>query len=205
MKRGAVLLALPFLLAPFAAAEDPRPAPPRPGLTWEAADALVQKLADIEGRARAKKPQAPSTAVSQAELNSYLNLTLAAQMPPGVSDVDVHLEKDVVEANGVVDLDKIPVKQATTASPWNPLNFLAGRVPVLLRARLTTRDGFGTFEPEEVRLASVPLPLSMLEQIVAQATKTKDNPQGFDILSPFRLPYAAKRLKLQPGKALLEF
>jgi hypothetical protein len=202
MKRAAVVLAL---LAPMAFGENPRPAPPRADLTWAAADALAQKLLDIQARARARQPQAASIPVSETELNSYLNLTLAPQIPPGVSDVALHLQKDRVEASGFVDLDKLPVKQAAAGSPWNPLNFLGGRVPVLLRAKLTTEDGFGTLEPEEVRLASVPVPLSMLEQIVAQSTKTKENPQGFDILSPFRLPYAAKRLKLQPGKALLEF
>jgi hypothetical protein len=198
--------ALALLLLPIASfAESPRPAPSRPGLSWEAADALARKLTEIETRATERKPQAASIPVSEAELNSYLNLTLAPQLPPGVSELEVHLQKDRVEAQGVVDLDRIPVKQAAATTPWNPLNFVSGRVPVFLRGKLTSRDGFGSFEPEELRLASLPLPLSMLEQIVASSTKTKDNPQGFDILSPFRLPYAAKRVKLQLAKAILEF
>ena len=36
-------------------------------------------------------------------------------------------------------------------------------------------------------------------------SRTRENPEGFGILSPFRLPYEAKRVKLQPAKVILEF
>jgi len=147
-----------------------------------------------------------SVVVRQAELNSWVNLTLAPQLPPGVSDLDLQLEKDRLVAKGMVDLDKLPVKQAAGASAWNPINFLSGRVAVELRGRLTTpEDGFGSFEAEEVRLASFPIPPSVVAQAVARSTRSAQNPEGVDILAPFRLPYAAKRVRLQPGKALLEF
>ena len=184
-----------------------RPAPPRPGLTWEAADALDRRLKAIESAYKARKPiPTPSVVVRQAELNSWVNLTLASQLPPGVSDLDLLLEKDRVTAKAIVDLDKLPVKQAAGASAWNPINFVSGRVPVELRGRLTTPEvGFGSFEAEEVRLATFPIPPSVVAQAVARSTKSAQHPEGFDILSPFRLPYAAKRVRLQLGKALLEF
>ena len=184
-----------------------RPAPPRPGLTWEAADALDRRLKAIESAYKARRPiPTPSMVVRQAELNSWVNLTLAPQLPPGVSDLDLLLEKDRVTAKGIVDLDKLPVKQAAGASAWNPINFMSGRVAVELRGRLTTPEvGFGSFEAEEVRLATFPIPPSVVAQAVARSTKSAQHPEGFDILAPFRLPYAAKRVRLQPGKALLEF
>jgi len=185
----------------------PRPAPPRAGLTWEMADDLDRRLKAIETAYKARRPiPTPSVVVRQAELNSWVNLTLATQLPPGVSDLDLLLEKDRVTAKGMVDLDKLPVKQAAGASAWSPINYLSGRVPVELRGRLTTPEvGFGSFEAEEVRLATFPIPPSVVAQAVARSTKSAENPQGFDILAPFRLPYAAKRVRVQPGKALLEF
>jgi hypothetical protein len=204
----ALLLALSLAVAtgpsPSPAA---RPAPPRPGLTWEAADALDRRLKAIEAAYRARRPIAtPNVVIRQAELNSWVNLTLAPRLPPGVSDLDVLLEKDRVTAKGMVDLDKLPVKEAAGGSSWNPINLLGGRVAVELRGRLTTPEvGFGSFEAEEVLLATFRIPPSVVAQAVARSTRSAEHPEGFDILAPFRLPYAAKRVRLQPGKALLEF
>lgn len=171
------------------------------------ADDLDRRLKAIESAYKARRPVAtPRVVVRQAELNSWVNLTLAPQLPPGVSDLDLLLEKDRVTAKGIVDLDKLPVKQAAGTSAWNPISLLSGRVPVELRGRLTTPEvGFGSFEAEQVLLATFPIPPSVVAEAVARSTKSADHPQGFDILAPFRLPYAAKRVRLQPGKALLEF
>ena len=171
------------------------------------ADDLDRRLKAVEAAYKARRPiPTPSVVVRQAELNSWVNLTLALQLPPGVSNLDLLLEKDRVTAKGTVDLDKLPVKQAAGTSSWNPINFLSGRVPVELRGRLTTpEDGFGSFEAEAVLLATFPIPPSVVAEAVARSTKSPENPQGFDILAPFRLPYAARRVRVQPGKALLEF
>ena len=49
------------------------------------------------------------------------------------------------------------------------------------------------------------VPISVLEQLVLSATKNDANPEGFDIHAPFRLPYSVNRLRLEPGRALLDF
>jgi hypothetical protein len=198
------LLAL-FLVLPLTApSADTRPVP-RPGLSWETADALARRFADMEARVKRHEAPAQGTVmVRDGELNSWVNLTLAPQLPKGLSDLALRFEKDRVSATGNVDLAQIPIKPAG-GSAFNPLSLLGGVVPVQLTAKITTQDGFGTVVPEEVRIASIPLASSVVAQLVAQATRTRENPQGFDILSPFRLPYAAKKLRLAPGKAFLEF
>ncbi len=204
--RAVVLLGAVSSLGASGPSASPRPAPSVPGLTWDLADSLERRLKAIETSFKSRKRlKDPNVLVRETELNSYLNLTLASQLPPGVTDLLVHLEKDRVSAKGLVDLDRLPVKQAASASAFNPLSFLSGRVAVELRGKLTTQDGFGTFVPEDIRLATIPIPASVVAQAVAQSTRTAENPQGFDILSPFRLPYGAKRVRLQPAKILLEF
>ena len=42
-------------------------------------------------------------------------------------------------------------------------------------------------------------------QMVATATRSPRYPNGWDIHAPFRLPYAARRVRLEPGRAVLEF
>ena len=49
------------------------------------------------------------------------------------------------------------------------------------------------------------VPTSVLGQLVLSATKSEANPEGVDITAPFRLPYSVNRLRLQPGRALLDF
>jgi len=205
--RARSLFAL-LLLAPVASAEQaPRPVP-RPGLSWAEAEALDRKLTAIETqRVVAPRKSRPETVtVTESELNSYLNLTMAEKLPKEVKDLQVRLlEHERLQANGLVDLDKVKAKVAATSSSWNPLLLMGGFVPVQLRGRLVNRDGFGSIIWEDVQVNAWSLPVSLLEQMVASATKKPDNPEGVDISAPFRLPYSVRRVRLEPGRAFLEF
>jgi hypothetical protein len=192
-----------FLLVAPQNAEPSRPAPARPGLSWAEADALARQLEELDRRSRAGGPAPPqSVLVTEGQLNSYLNLVL--KMPPGVSNLEVHLEAERLLARALVDLDRVQGRMPTQG-PFNPLSLLSGAVPAALRGRLPSKDGFASLQFEEVRLGAFPIPISFLAQIISSATRTPENPQGFDIQSPFRLPYALKRVRLQPGQAVLEF
>jgi hypothetical protein len=193
-----VLAAVPAL------SQDARPAPRKPGLSWADSEALGRKLAAIEERQRAKSRKKETVLVTEGELNSYLNLTFAPELPKGVSDVEARLDYDRMRVTGVVDLDQVQGK-VSAPSPWSPLNFLSGRVPVELAGRLVNQDGFGTVEWETVRISSIPVPISVLEQMVTSSTRSAKHPDGVDIHAPFRLPYSVNRVRLEPGRAYLEF
>ena len=198
------LLAL-LVAAPAASAREmPRPVP-RPGLSWAEAEALDRKLAEIEQRRAApgRKSKTETVTVTESELNSYLNLTLGPKIPKEVKDLQVRLEHERLQATGMVDLDQ--VKSKVAASSWNPLLMLSGYVPVLLRGRFVNRDGFGSIIWEDVRVNAWSVPIGLLEQMVARSTRKPDNPEGVDISAPFRLPYSVRRVRLEPGRAFLEF
>src|SRR3954463_3863749 len=101
-----LLPALAGLLLLVADAPPARPAVaarpvPKAGLSWAEADALTRKLAAIEERHRAQKARkSPAVQVSQAEVNSYLNLAYASELPKGVSDIEVTFGRDRIEAKG---------------------------------------------------------------------------------------------------------
>lgn len=173
------------------------------GPSWPAAESLARKLTSIGARKREKTRKPETIVVSEHELNSYLNLKLRADMPTGLSDVQVSMQRERLEATGQVDLDRLDIKRGS--SPFSPLSLLSGKVPVLLRGRLQSLNGFGTVQWEEVQLATIPVPLSVLERLVASSTRTAQNPQGFDIHAPFRFPYSVRRVRIEPGRALLEF
>jgi len=205
--RAPSLVAL-LLLAPVVSAERAARPGPRPGLSRAEAEALDRKLAAIEKQrdVAPRKSRPETVTVTESELNSYLNLTMAEKLPKEVKDLEVHLlEHERLQANGLVDLDKVKAKMAASSSSWNPLLLLGGFVPVQLRGRLVNRDGFGSIIWEDVQVSAWSLPVSLLEQMVASATRKADNPDGVDISAPFRLPYSVRRVRLEPGRAFLEF
>jgi hypothetical protein len=200
VKGSRVVLAL-LLSAPAGAAESSAPRAP---WTKAAAESATRKFQAIEIQSqsvRARKP--PSVLITEGELNSYLNIVYAPQMP-GISNVDIRLDSGRIEASGLIDLERVRGK-VPAPSPWSPLAFLRGKVPVQLKGTLQTQDGFGTIEVEEAWISSVPVPMSFLEQIVASATKKPSDPDGFDIHEPFRLPYRVERVRLEPSRAFLDF
>jgi hypothetical protein len=196
-----------MVVAVFSATAASAQAPPAaPPLSPAAAQTLARKLASIEKRGRSKPKgsgKAETVVVTEHELNSYLNLTLAQDLPKGVSDVHFAIQRERLEATGQLDLDSLDLKRG--GSPFSPLALLSGKVPVLLRGRLQSLDGFGTLMIEEAQLATIPVPLPFLERIVTSSTRNAQNPQGFDINAPFRFPYTLRRVRLEPGRALLEF
>lgn len=196
-------LALVFLMAAPAWASD---APvPRPGLSWAQAQSFGQKLERIKAQSQAKgAPRPESVPITEGELNSYLNLTYGPRLPPGVSDVDVRLEAERVRFKGVLDLERVR-GNVPAPSAWSPLAYIRGKVPVEVVGRLQTRDGHGTFTVEQASLASVPVPVMVIEQIVSSATQKPEDPDGVDINAPFKLPYAVNRVRVGMARAVLDF
>ncbi|HUG55188.1 MAG TPA: hypothetical protein VMR21_16395 [Vicinamibacteria bacterium] len=181
-----------------------RPAPARPGLSWAEADSLSRKLAAIEEHHNRKAGQLKPVPVTQSEVNSYLNLSYASELPKGVSDVEVRFGRERIEAKGSVDLEQVKGKVQAPSS-WSPLAFLSGQVPIELAGRLVNKDGFGTIELDTAYVANIRVPISVVEQIVSSSTRSEKRPDGFDIYAPFRLPYSVNRVRVEPGRAVLEF
>jgi hypothetical protein len=199
-----MLILAGLLVVGQAAAPPPnRPAPTRPGISWAEADSLERKLESFERRPR--NAVAGTVNVTEGELNSYLNLSLAGKLPGGLQNPEFHFDKDRIAVTADVDFDQVR-RTLPPTSAMNPLSYLGGRLGLTLKGHMETRqEGFGSFEFEQARLGPVSLPTELLAQSVASFTKTPQNPQGFDILAPFRLPYSLKHVRLQTGHAVLEF
>lgn len=187
-------LFLLFVLAQAPAGAAAAERPPQ-----ELAQSLQRKIADFEARRKAGKPPAhKSVVVGDGELTAYLNLL--TRLPASLTAVEVRFERDRLAAKGVLDLDELQSQLGTSFGP-----LLSGRVQVFLKGKLGSDDGFGTLAIEEARVGSIPLSPTVLEQMVAGATRSAERPNGFDILAPFRYPYGVKNVRLMAGRALLEF
>jgi len=204
---GLVALLLGQAAPPKAAA--PRGDPVRPpapaGLSWEDADWVAETVARVEKRLAAGKPASRQTlVVTERQLNSWVNLSLATKMPDGLSGFALGLQKDRLSARGTVDLDRVKAKIPQGVGT-GLLAFLGGSVPVELRGRFSSAEGTGKIEVEEALVSGISLPTALVAQLVSQSTRSATRPQGFDILSPFPLPFTARRVRLEPGRALVDF
>jgi len=170
------------------------------------AHAMVEKLASLEKRAKlGKAPRKTPMAVSEAEINSYVNLTRGSELPKGLSDVIVRFERDRLVARGLLDLEQLRGRGLLTEGLDGYLGFLSGKVPVEVTGRqLIVSEGVGAFAIDDARLATFPVPVTVIERLAVWATTSAENRKGFDIHSPFRLPYALRRVRLEPGRALLD-
>jgi hypothetical protein len=199
------LVALLLAQAAPALKGDPVRPPAPAGLSWEDADWVAETVARVERRLSAGKPASRQTiVVTERQLNSWVNLSLASKIPPALSAFELGLQKDIVVARGMLDLDQVKSKLPPGAGA-GLLAFLGGTVPVELRGRFASADGTGRVEVEEALVAGVSLPPALVAQIVSQSTRNEKRPQGFDLLSPFPLPFNARRVRLDAGRALVEF
>jgi len=199
------LLALTLVALQAASQGDSvRPAPPA-GLSWEESDQVVETVARLERRLKAGKPASREPiAVSERQVNSYVRLGLASKIPPALSGLSFRLEPGRLVADGVLDLEAVRSKLPQTG-PTSMLAFLTGTVPIALKGRFEGTNGEGRVAIEEALVAGISLPPSLLSQIVAQATRSAKQPEGFDLLAPFPLPWTARSVRLEAGRAVVEF
>ena len=182
-----------------------RPAPPRPGLSWEEADSVTRVLHRIDRRLRSGRPASKDTiVVTEGQLNSFVNLTLAEKIPPEMSDLELDLRQDRLGARVRLDLDQLRAKMPQ-GGPASLLSMLTGVVPVELSGRVESAEGLCRVELEEVFIGGVSLPPSLLAQIVTFATRNEERPGGLDITAPVALPWTARQVRVRPGRALVDF
>jgi len=196
------MLRLPLVvLLTAAAATAPTP---RTAMSPALADSFARKL-DSLGRMDPKggKP-VPSVVVSEGEVNSYVNYVLGSNLPAGIRDVELQIDRDHLQATGQVQIEEIK-RHLGELSPWNPISFLKGSVPIVLSGQyVAVRDGFGRVDIDEVRAGGFNIPRTVVEQMIASATRSAHQPDGVDINAPFRLPPPIRRIRLQPGRAVLD-
>jgi len=180
--------------------------PPAPaGLSWDDADQVQRIVARIERRLRVGKSAADGPiVVTERQLNSYVNLTLGWALPPGITGLQLRLARDRLGAEARVDLDRIKGRLPPGALS-GLLSLLSGTVPVEAQGRLVAVNGTGRVEIEQATIGGLSLPASLVAQIVSASTKSAQQPQGVDIRQPFPLPWTARDVHLEPGRALVVF
>lgn len=164
--------------------------------------ARLQAKLDRIAKGTAVKGKADSTtAITEAELNSYLRYELGDRIPEGVTEPWVSiLENGRLTGRATVDLARVGRSRKPSGS-LDPFNLLTGSMPLEVNGVLRTKNGVGTFAVESASLSSVPVPVWMVQEIVSYYSKSETAPKGVAIDKPFVLPNGIREIQTAKGQA----
>ncbi len=174
-------------------------------LTPQQADAFAKKVAIIsqQGTLVARTAVPRRTSVSEAELNSWFTYRATPLLPVGMTEPQVTIIGDgKVSGAATVDLDAV-AKTKRTGSLIDPWNLLGGRLPVTVSGILRTQNGQGRFELQSAAISGVPVPKTLLQELVSYYSRTADDPGGVDIDEPFALPAGIRQIEVAQGQAVV--
>lgn len=165
---------------------------------------LLQKLTRIIDHGSRPKPSGLRTVITEHELNSYLALDGAVDLPVGVTRPTVVLHgARRVAGSAVVDLDAVRAQHKSTGM-LDPMNFLAGKLPVTASGLLEARDGRARLQLESASVAGIPVPRMVLQEVVAYYTRSPEYPRGVSLDEPFPLPARIKAIDVvRRGEAIV--
>jgi hypothetical protein len=166
------------------------------------ADALHRKFIQIATNGLAQKPAERSVTVLEREVNAYIAVHGRNELPEGVVDpVVTILPNGRLTGRAIVDLDAVRTsEERSVLSPWA---LLRGRVPVEVIGVLRTEKGVGAFTLESATVGGVPVPKTVLQELVGYYSRTEAQPEGIDIEAPFRLPARIREIRTGQGQALV--
>lgn len=167
------------------------------------ADSLERKIIEMAQYASAPLAGARLTPVTEGELNSYLALALADQLPPGVTEPLVSMMGDGrVAGRAVVDLDAFR-RARGSLSRLDPTTLLTGRLRVGVEGVLRTSRGAARFELRSAEIEGVPIPKVLVAELVAFYTRSPEHPAGLDIDAPFALPARIAEIHVNERQAVV--
>jgi hypothetical protein len=174
-----------------------------PTVSREQAEAFQKKLAIIVQQGESKSTRERQTILTEGEVNSYLRYSAGDQLPVGVTEPTVAIQGDGrLSGRAIVDLDV--VRRTKGSGGWfDPLSYLRGRLPLTASGVLQTKDGKGRFMLETAAVSGLPIPKTLLQEIVAFYSRNDDFPSGINIDDPFDLPAEINRIEVGTGQAVV--
>lgn len=169
-------------------------------LTPQLADSFEKKIVAVQVNAEIPSKAPRPTQFSEAETNSFLKYKSGPLLPTGLTEPVITLHGEGrVTGRAVVDLDVVRQKQSS-GGWFDPTSYLTGKLPVSAIGKIVTADGKGRFELERADVSGIPVPKSLLAQMVNYFTRTAGNPAGSSIDDTFELPAEIRRLDITTGR-----
>jgi hypothetical protein len=169
----------------------------------EQAVAFQRKLDQIILNGTQKRDQSRETTVTEGEVNSYLRFSAGDQIPTGVTDPTITIAgQGRLHGRAVVDLDVVRRKNST-GGWFDPRSYLTGQLPVTATGTLETQQGRGKFTLETAAISGVPIPKTLLQELLSYYSRSDDYPNGVNMDDPFDLPAEIQRIQVDQGRAVI--
>jgi hypothetical protein len=169
------------------------------------ADSFAKKVAIIaqRGAQPSPPPAARRTTLSETELNSWFAYRAQSVIPRGVTHPQITIiGNGRVMGLAYVDLDAV-AKERSNGGTFDLWNLVGGKVPVSVTGVLEAKGGRGRFELQNASLAGVPVPKTLLQELVSYYSRTPDHPDGVRMDTPFQLPANIQQIDVAPGQAVV--
>ena len=176
-----------------------------PKVTPQQAEAFARKLAIISAQSslNARAASARRTSVSEDEVNSWFAYRAQPLLPQGMTEPQVSiLGNGKLSGTATVDLEAV-ARSKRTGAVLNPWNLVGGRVPVTVVGMLRTQNGRGQFAVEETTVSGIPVPNSLLQELVAYYSRTANDPDGIRLDDQFELPANIRQIEVGQGQAVV--
>jgi hypothetical protein len=168
--------------------------------TSQQAAAFEAKMNAVIARGTEARPSSYRTEFGGDEVNAYLQLRLISKFPTGVAEPSVELhDQGRLSGRAVVDLDGI--RKKSSGGWFDPAAYLAGKLPVTASGTLKTGEGRGQFFLETAEISGIPIPKTLLQEVVSYYTKSPEMPNGVSLDAPFELPSQIQRIDVVTNKA----
>jgi hypothetical protein len=167
------------------------------------AEAFAKKVTQIREQAAADRPATQRVPVTEDELNSWFTFRAQPLLPAGVTQPQVTiLGAGRLSATAVVDLEEVG-KRRSSGGRLDPWSLLGGRVPLTVTGMLHTRDGVGRLELQRAEISGVPVPVTLVQELVTYYSKSERNPAGVRLDGTFQLPAAIREIQVGQGQAVI--
>lgn len=168
------------------------------------AEVFTRKVAQIAQQGEVARPAGNRrTPVTEGELNSWFAYRAQPLLPKGVTEPQVTIiGRGKIAGQAVVDLDAV-AKRRSSGGAFDPWSYVGGQVPLTVTGVLHTQEGRGRFEMESAEVAGLPVPKTLLQELVSYYSRTPEHPQGIRLDDPFELPANIRRIEVGQGQAVV--
>ena len=172
-------------------------------LTRQQADVFARKVVEIHDHGAQAKRRGRRTTISETELNSWFTYRAQPLLPTGLVDPRISiLGGGKVLGAATIDLEAVG-KQRSTGGTFDVFKFLGGRMPLSISGILHTKDGQGRFELHAADVSGVPIPKTLLQELLSHYTRSEERPQGYRLEDPFALPANIRQIEVGQGQAVV--
>ena len=172
------------------------------------ADVFAKKIVQIQQQGlqspttdrRATERRTP---VTEDELNSWFAYRAQPVLPAGLSQPQITIVgQGKVAGQATVDLETIG-KRRSTGGTFDPWSYLGGRVTVTVNGILHTQNGRGRFELQSAEVSGVPVPKTLLQELLSYYSRTPESPNGISLDEAFALPANIDKIEVGQGQAVV--